>query len=234
MAATAKLTIVETKLLARDPGSLFSLAIPLFILFVFGGSVGAGDTALLPITLALAIGMVGLYLMPTTLASYREKGILRRLATTPVRPGSMLVVQLLLQFALTLVSCGVLLIAAATVLGAALPSNALGFAVVFLLGTASVFAIGLLIGALAPNGRAANGIGVLLFFPLAFLAGLMQPAEQMPGIVVQIGEFTPMGAFRQSLHDVWNGGAPDPLLLGVMAVFAVVMSLTAAKFFRWE
>lgn len=234
MTATAKLTVVETKLLVRDPGSMFSFLIPVFILIVFGSGIEPGDTVLLPMTLAISIGLVGLYLMPTALASYREKGILRRLATTPVRPGSLLIVQLLLQFALTLVSCGVLLAVAGTVLGVQLPASVLGFGVVFLLGTASVFAIGLLIAALAPSGRAANGIGVLLYFPMAFLAGLMQPASQMPAIVVRIGEFTPLGAFRQSLEDIWNGGAPDPLLLAVMAVYAVVVSLAAAKFFRWE
>lgn len=234
MTATAKLTVVESKLLVRDPGSMFSFLIPVFILIVFGSSIGPGDTVLLPMTLAISIGLVGLYLMPTALASYREKGILRRLATTPVRPGSLLVVQLLLQFTLTLVSCGVLLAVAATVLGVQLPASVLGFGVVFLLATASVFAIGLLIAALAPSGRAANGIGVLLYFPMAFLAGLMQPVSQMPAIVVKIGEFTPLGAFRQSLQDVWNGRAPDPLLMGVMAVYAVVVSLAAAKFFRWE
>jgi ABC-2 type transport system permease protein len=223
MSATAKLTVVESKLLAREPGSLFTVVIPLFVLIVFGSSIGPDDTTLLPMVIAIAIGLVGLYLMPTALATYREKGVLRRLSTTPVRPASLLVVQLILQFVLALASCGALL-----------PANALCFIAVFVLGTASMFAIGLLIAALAPSGRAANGIGVLLYFPMAYLAGLMQPVSQMPAILVRIGEFTPLGAFRQSLHDVWTGAAPDPLLLGVMAAYAVVVSLAAARFFRWE
>ncbi|MGI9821716.1 ABC transporter permease [Agromyces sp. Marseille-Q5079] len=234
MPATAKLTVVESKLLVREPGSLFTVVIPLFVLIVFGSSIGPDDTTLLPMVIAMAIGLVGLYLMPTALATYREKGILRRLSTTPVRPASLLVVQLILQFVLALVSCGALLAVAGAVLGARLPADALSFIAVFVLGTASMFAIGLLIAALAPSGRAANGIGVLLYFPMAYLAGLMQPVSQMPAILVRIGEFTPLGAFRQSLQDVWTGAAPDPLLLGVMAAYAVVVSLAAAKFFRWE
>ncbi|MFD4958940.1 ABC transporter permease [Microbacterium sp. NPDC058389] len=234
MSATAKLTVVETKLLLREPGSLFTVVIPLFILVVFGSSLGPGDTTLLPMAIAIAIGLVGLYLMPTALATYREKGILRRLSTTPVRPASLLVVQLTLQFVLAIVSCGALLAVAAAVLGASLPSSALSLIAVFVLGTASMFAVGLLIAALAPSGRAANGIGVLLYFPMAYLAGLMQPASQMPAILVRIGEFTPLGAFRQSLQDVWAGTALDPVLLVVMAVYAVVFGLAAAKFFRWE
>nr|BFE84385.1 hypothetical protein GCM10020093_069860 [Planobispora longispora] len=69
-----KLAAVETKLLTREPGALFSLLIPLFILVVFGSSIEPGDTVLLPMALAIAVGMVGLYLLPTTLATYRERG----------------------------------------------------------------------------------------------------------------------------------------------------------------
>lgn len=234
MSATAKLTVVESKLLVREPGSLFTVAIPLFILIVFGSSIGPDDTTLLPMTIATAISLVGLYLMPTALATYREKGILRRLSTTPLKPSSLLIVQLVLQFMLVLVSCTALLAVAGAVLGARLPANAMSLIVVFVLGTGSMFAVGLLIAALAPSGHAANGIGVLLYFPMVYLAGLMQPVSQMPAILVRVGEFTPLGAFRQSLQHVWSGAAPDPLLLGVMAAYAVLLSLAAARYFRWE
>ncbi|WP_067175376.1 ABC transporter permease [Microtetraspora niveoalba] len=229
-----KLAVVELKLLTREPGAIFSLLIPLFILVVFGSSIEPGDTVLLPMALAIAVGLVGLYLLPTTLATYRERGILRRLSATPVRPANLLVVQLLLQLVLALAACALLLAVAGTVLGAHLPTGVLPGVLTFLVGTAALFAVGLLIAALAPNGRAANGIGVLLYFPMAYLAGLMQPTDQMPDIVARIGEYTPLGAFRQCLRDVWEGGAPSPLLLGVMAAYAVVISIAAARFFRWE
>ncbi|GAA3021804.1 ABC transporter permease [Streptosporangium longisporum] len=229
-----KLAVVETKLLTREPGALFSLLIPLFILVVFGSSIQPGDTVLLPMALAIAVGLVALYLVPTTLATYRERGILRRLSVTPVKPGSLLVVQLLLQLVLAVTACGLLMVVAGTVLKAHLPTGVLSGLLVFGLGTASMFAIGLLIAALAPNGRSANGFGVLLYFPMAYLAGLMQPPGQMPAIVARIGEYTPLGAFRQSLADVWAGNAPSPVLLGVMALYALVVGAAAAVFFRWE
>ncbi|WP_043622702.1 ABC transporter permease [Nonomuraea candida] len=229
-----KLAFVETKLLTREPGALFSLLIPLFILVVFGSSIEPGDTVLLPMALAIAVGLVGLYLLPTTLAAYRERGVLRRLSTTPVRPGSLLMVQLLLQLVLAVTACALLVTVAGTVLGAHLPTAAPAVALVFLLGTASMFAVGLLVAALAPNGRAANGFGVLLYFPMAYLAGLIQPRDQLPELVARIGEYTPLGAFGQSLRDVWAGTAPSPLLLGVMAAYAAVISVAAARLFRWE
>jgi ABC-2 type transport system permease protein len=232
--ALARLTAVELKLLVREPGSIFTMLIPLFILVVFGSSLTPGDTVLAPMTLAMAVGLVGLYLLPTTLATYRERGVLRRLSTTPLRPGVLLAVQLLLQFVLVLATAVLLLAVAGGVLGAALPPRALPFAAAFLLGTGALFAIGLLIAAVAPNGRSANGVGVLLYFPMAYLAGLMQPRDQMPALLAIIGEYTPLGAFRQALQDVWTGGSPSPLLLAVLAGYALVVSLAAARFFRWE
>ncbi|WP_203580025.1 ABC transporter permease [Microbacterium hibisci] len=232
--ATAQLTIVETKLLTREPGALFTFVIPVFILIVFGTSIGQGDTTLLPMTLAISVALVALYLMPTTLASYREKGILRRLSTTPVRPGIILVVQLVLQTVVALLTGLILIAVAGLALGASLPADPVAFLVVYALGILSMFSIGLVIAAVAPSGMAANGIGVLLYFPLAYLAGLLQPVALMPATMVRIGELTPLGAFRQALQQVWLGQSLELAPLGLMAAYAVVLSLVAAKLFRWE
>ena len=233
MKSLTKLTTVETKLLVREPGAVFSLLIPLFILLAFGGSITEGDTVLPPMAVTLAIAMVGVYLLPTTLATYREHGILRRLSVTPVRPGNLLIVQILLQLVLTVLAVVLLLVVGTGFLGAVVPSGT-AFAVAFALGVASTFAIGLLLAALAPNGRSANGFGVLLFFPMSYLAGLMQPPEYMPEPLAVAGRFTPLGAMRESFHSAWSNGILEPLPLITMAAYAVVLSALAARYFRWE
>jgi ABC-2 type transport system permease protein len=234
MTALAKLTAVETKLLLREPGSLVSILIPLFFLVVFGASTPKDDTVLLPMGMSIAVGLIGLYLLPTTLAGYRERGILRRLSTTPVKPGNLLAVQLLLQLALLAAATALQLTVAGGVLGIQLPSRALPVAIACALGTAAMFAVGLLIAALAPNGRAANGIGVLLYFPMAYLAGLIQPVAQMPASLARVGEYTPLGAFRAGLAQAWAGQSPDLLPLILLAAYTVVISAIAARCFRWE
>ncbi|SDK55213.1 ABC-2 type transport system permease protein [Glycomyces sambucus] len=234
MTAFAKLAAVETKLLVREPGSLVSVLIPLFFLVVFGASADATDTVLLPMGMAIAVALIGLYLLPTTLASYRERGILRRMSTTPVRPGNLLTVQMILQLVLLAAATALQLAVAGGVLGLSLPAGFAPVALVFALGTAAMFAIGLLIAALAPTGRAANGIGVLLYFPMAYLAGLIQPARQMPASLARIGEYTPLGAFRTALGQAWTGQAPEPLPLVLLAAYTVLISAVAARAFRWE
>ena len=62
----------------------------------------------------------------------------------------------------------------------AMPASVGWFAVAFLLGTAALFAVGLVIAAVAPTARAANAIGMLVFFPSLFLAGAWLPKYLMP------------------------------------------------------
>jgi ABC-2 type transport system permease protein len=129
------------------------------------------------------------------LATYRERGILRRLATTPVRPVALLGAQLVMSLLTAIVSVALLLdrrpdavrraaAAALRRLRGRLPGH----------GGAGVFAIGLFIAALAPGGKAANTIGTLPSSRLMFFAGLWTPREVFPEFLQRIGDFTPLGA----------------------------------------
>jgi ABC-2 type transport system permease protein len=115
-----------------------------------------------------------------------------------------------------------------------LPRQTLGFLVAFLLSICAMFAIGLLVAALAPTGKAANGIGTVLFFPLGFLAGLWTPGPLMPDVVRQISSFSPLGAGVQAIQRAWEGSFPEPLHLAVLVAYTVVLGFIAARRFRWE
>ena len=129
------------------------------------------------------LAMLAISVLPSYLATYREKGILRRLSTTPVRPSRLLQAQLAMGLAMALG-------AVTLVIGRRrrrrstppCPSSPLGFLVAFVLAAASLFAVGLLVAAVAPSGKAAAGIGTVLFFPLMFFAGLWVPREAMPDV----------------------------------------------------
>lgn len=235
MTGLARMTLIELKLLLRDWVSLlFPLALPLFVLLIFGMSFDASDPTLPSMSVAIALALNALYSVPAYLGTYREQGVLRRLSTTPVHPATLLIAQLALQIITTAAAMALVLVVAGVALDIAAPRNPAGALPVFVLGIGAMFAIGCLIAALAPNGRAASGIGVLLYFPMAFLGGVTVPREQMPRIVARIGDWTPLGAFRQAVQDTWSGAAPAPLHLGIMALYAIVIGALAARFFRWE
>ena len=98
----------------------------------------------------------------------------------------------------------------------ALPGQLAGFVLAFLLSAAGVFALGLLIAALAPAGKAGNSIGTLLFFPLMFFAGLWTPREVLPEVLRRIADFTPLGAGERALHEATSGHWPTCVSLTVL------------------
>ena len=241
MSGTGTLTFTELKLFLRDPAStIVAVALPVAIVVVFGTIARpGGDTD--PImtyfpTMALSLGMaqLALNLTPTTLAGYREKGILRRMSTTPVHPSKMLLAQLLIGFGLAVVAATLVTAVGHVGFGFELPRHVPGFLTAFLLGCAALFSVGLLVAAVARSARVATGIGVALFFVSLVFGGIFMPAETLPPWLVRIGEFTPMGAMMQSLRDAWSGTMPEPAHLAVLGGCAIVAGFAAARLFRWE
>jgi ABC-2 type transport system permease protein len=241
-----KLTRNELRLFLREPLVVFfSVLFPTVLILILGSIPSfrdadpalGGDTVIsiyVGIALALSLAMLGLQFMPAVLALYRERGILRRLATTPVRPAALLGAQLASVILIALVSGALVLLVGRLVFDVALPGQFAGFVIAYVLSAAGVFAIGLLVAALVPTGKAGNAVGTLLFFPSMFFAGLWTPREAMPAAVRRIGDFTPLGAGERALHDAATGHWPALLPVVVLIGYVIVFGVAAAKLFRWE
>ena len=52
--------------------------------------------------------------------------------------------------------------------------------------------------------------------------------------LLRISDFTPLGAAVQALQDSMRGAWPHPAGLVVLAGYAVVFTVAAARFFRWD
>jgi ABC-2 type transport system permease protein len=248
MRGLAKLMTIEARVLfLRDPvWLLVAMAVPVGILLVFGlpgfarepaaelGGRRPIDTVLPSVALAINVGVLAISALPVYLATYREKGILRRLSTTPASPAMLLAAQVAVNLAMALVVLALVLGIGAAWLGMAMPASVGWFAVAFTLGTVALFAVGLVIAAAAPTSRSANAVSMLVFFPSLFFAGVWLPKSQMPALLSRIGDLTPLGAFREAVQDGWVGTTPSALHLAALAAVAVIAGVAAAKLFRWE
>lgn len=244
--AFSRLAATESKLFLREPAALlFGVGMPLILLIIFGNipvfqqpSKSLGGLRLIdvyvPVLLVFVLTILALSALPLVLASYREKGILRRLSVTPVPPLWVLATQLLINLTVAVLTTILIVGTGRVAFGVRLPQQMIGFVLVFLLAAAALFALGLLIAAIAPTGRMASGIGGILFFPLLFFAGLWVPRPQMPDLLRHISDFSPLGAAVQALQDTIQGQWPHPLPLLVMAVYAIVFGVAAVCLFRWE
>jgi ABC-2 type transport system permease protein len=238
------LIVAESKLLFRDPITwLAAIALPTVILLIFGSLFGpqAPDPAFgglrfidvfVPSLVVITVGILGIQTLPIRLATYREKGVLRRLSTTPAHPLRLLGAQLIIYMVTTVIALVLLVAVAYLAFGVPLPSHPVGYVAAVLLGMGAMFAIGALLAAVAPNSRVATALAIPMFFVVMLLGGVYLPRVFLPDILVTVGEFVPPGV--QGLQDAWLGTAPQLAPLLGMAIVTVVIGALAVRLFRWE
>lgn len=235
----------ELRLFSREPTALFWIVVfPPVLLGILGliPSFRADNEdlglriidAYVPIVVLTALIMAALQAMPTVLTGYRERGILRRMATTPVRPAALIGAQMGLHGAAGLLSALLSLLVGKLAFDVNLPSQAGGYLLALLLAVLTALSMGALASALARTAKTANTIGAALFFPMVFSAGLWLPVQEMPDVLRHIVEALPFGAAAQALHEATVGDWPAWSHLGVMALWTVVVCGAAARWFRWQ
>ena len=246
MPALLRLTATETRLFSREPLDWgFALVLPPLLLAILGAipsfrvpEEGLGGLRVIdlypPIIVAIAITMLALMTLPQRFATYRDKGVLRRMRITPVRPAMMLGAQLLLCLMMSLVTLVVVLAVARLVFAVDLPQQVFAYLIAFVLTALTMLAIGLLVASLAPTGPAAGVIGTVLLFPLLFLAGLWIPRASMNDVLLTISDFSPLGAGVQALQDATAGSWPQLLHVVVLLGWTIICGGLAARYFRWE
>lgn len=240
MRTLAKLTWIEVKLFAREPiAVVFAFAFPLVVLLVLAGVFSQPDTALggvtgidyyIPGYLAVVIASIGLIGLPVHLASLRERGVLRRLRASSVSVASVFGAQTAVNVAMAGLGGVVLLVAASLVYDVHAPSSVIGVALGFGVGALSFVALGFLLGSLAPTARTAQGIGLVLFFPMWLLSGAGPPRGVMTQTMRQLSDVLPLTRVVTAIQEPWLGtGSNASELVVLSALFAAAVALSAWK-----
>jgi ABC-2 type transport system permease protein len=244
--AKAWLTLIvcEAKMVARDTaGLIVPLLLPLLILVMSAQSAGDqvvvnGLTALevyvLPLVLTMVLASIGVINMPSFLAYYRRAGILRRLSATPASPAMVLVAQVVVSVLQAVAGLTLALAVAFLAFDAQRPVDLGAALVVYLLAMAAMYAVGMIVAALAPTPNSAVAIGLITFFALGALGGMFGGRSSLPEPLATVGEWLPFGAAAEGLAAAWVGSPVEPAQLISLGVTTVVGIATAALFFRWD
>ena len=191
-AQLAALLKVQAKLSLREPyGLLLGIGLPAILLVVFGlisrqvpgnvrGTGLTGSDLYIPPIMVLTFIAIAITL-PNTLVRDREIGWLRRISTTPVHPSRLLVVQLSLDLVLAAAAIVIIIVGGTVVFGAPLAVGIPFFILSTALAIAEIFALGLVVVALAPTQTVASAMAGVLMFLLLFLSGLWVQPVQISG-----------------------------------------------------
>ncbi|MCD4775127.1 MAG: ABC transporter permease [Candidatus Aegiribacteria sp.] len=241
-----RLTRAEFILYLREPsGFFFTLIFPLLLMMLFGSiwgnepfpgeNFGYIDFAV-PAFIGMVILTTGISGLTTSIAAYREKGILRRFKAAPISPLLVLTAELSSLFIITVMGMLLLLAAGVIVFGMHFYGSIPEVLFAFVLSTLSISALGFIPASLAPSARSGMIISNVMYFPMLFLSGAALPREMLPPFLKTFSQILPLTHVIELLQGLWLGGHlwDYPVQIAVLCGVTVVGFMIAAKFFRWE
>lgn len=247
MKAFKTLFVSELKLIIRDCNTLFfgvgfSAVLAVILGLVMGDKPafeGASYTMFeqsFGAVASIGIAATGLMGVPLALSDYRHRKILRRFKVTPVSPVMLLVVQLAVNFIISVLSLIGVYAVSAIFFGFRLRENIGGFLLAYLIVLLSVFSIGMLVASVSPNMKAAEMLCSLLYFPMLLLSGATLPYEIMPKVLQKASDILPLTQGIKLLKGAALGLPAENVLapIIIMLAFIVICAVISAKFFRWE
>ena len=242
-----RMTWVEIKLLVREPVTLvFSFAFPVLVLVLLGGIFGgqrmdSGAYAGLkmmdwyvPSYIGLVVASIGTVSLPVHLSTYRERGVLRRFRASGMSEWALLGSQFLVGVGVCLVGALAISVLGIFAYGVVVPASIGGVAVAFVVAVFAFSALGVLIASLAPTARAAQGVGLLIWFIMMFISGTSAPLSELPPWMVALAKALPLYHVVISLVDPWNGYGASALQLTIVGGIGLATTLMAAAIFQWE
>ena len=237
--STRRLLTTELRLLSRDSLTLtFVLGFPVISMLIIGGVFGTEPDEVFPVNpshwyvasyFTVVIGATGLIMLPVHIASYRERGVLRRFAASGFPRWSFALAELAMGLTAIAIAGPLLLAVAAPVYGLPEVDDPLRVMAGIVAGSVAFISIGVLLGTLLPSSRAAQAVGLMLFFP-SFLLGVGGPPPAvMSEPLREIAEKLPLALATDAIREPWLGiGTGTGPLLAIVAI-AVVASALAAR-----
>jgi len=236
----------------RDKAGVFWVILfPILLMLVFGaiwGNVRLGPNDTLSFISFLAPGLIVLSLMSNglvgnaeTMATYRQRGILRRIQATPLPVWQLILSRVIMQSGLMLGQTFLMIATSVVVFNARYDWWGLAAALPFVvLGAVLFMAMGQVIAALVRRPETASVVASAVNFPLMFLGGLWTPIEQMPDWLQGISKLLPSAMVSDLLRAPMlanlniETNLPFMVSLAGVLVYLVVSVVVAARFFKWD
>ena len=246
MRSYLKLVVAQAKLYVREPIALFfTVVFPSLLLTLLGIVFGDGNVPYpgvdfgyidmqVPALAGVIVGTVALNSIPVTTANNRERGVLRRFKATPMPSWQWIAAEIIVNFAVSLLSMSILITVAMFAFNMRFAGNWWAVLAGFTLSALAFMAFGYLVASLSATPRVATAAGQILYLPMFMLSGAAIPLFLLPENVQAVSIWLPMTHVVIVLQSLWFGGGWALQSVGVLVVMLLVGGLLSARFFRWE
>jgi ABC-2 type transport system permease protein len=188
-----------------------------------------------PGIIAMAVMTSSLTGALTMNAELRQKGILRKLATTPITRIDWLLSNILYQLVLAIISTTSILLVSYAVFGVRLHLS--GWLPAYILLEVFVFVgFGMMLTPIAKEAESASAAANAFLFPMMFLSGTFFPVEMMPGFLQKFARVLPLYYVNEGLRAsmIFIDNMAAARCAAITAGIAAAVFAAGALITRWD
>jgi ABC-2 type transport system permease protein len=189
----------------------------------------------IPGIIAMSVMTLSLFGTVNLNTELRQKGIIRKLCTTPITHTDWILSDILYQFTIAVVSTTAMLLVSYAVYNVNLHINAWLIAFILL----DVFAfvgIGMILTRFVKESQSAAAAANAISFPMMFLSGSFFPIELMPGFLQTFAKTLPLYYVNEGLRAamVFEDSLAALRCAAIIGVFAAVVFTLGILATKWE
>lgn len=192
---------------------------------------------LLPGVVALAVMQMSTFSVAFLFVDYKEKGILKRLLATPMKPYQFIIANIITRLIAALAQTIILVAMGILIFHSQVVGSYPLMLLIAALGGMMFLGLGFTISGIAKTVDAVPAIANLIVFPMMFLGGVFFPTDSMPDWLQRVVHYLPLTYFSHALREVMARGAHFSQIstdLYGMVVWAVALLILANISFSFE
>jgi len=192
---------------------------------------------LLPGIIAMAVMQMSVFSVAHVFAHYREKGILKRLLATPMRPWQFVTANVITRLLVALAQTAIFIIVGTKMFHIHVAGSYWLLTLAVILGAVMFLGLGFSVSGIARTTESVPVIANLVVFPMLFIGNVFFSVGSMPGWLTAIANNLPLTFFSTAVRAIMNDGAgPADIardLIG-MSIWAAILLTLATVTFRFQ
>jgi ABC-2 type transport system permease protein len=188
-----------------------------------------------PGILAMTVMTASLFGAVSVNAELRQKGVIRKLSTTPITHTDWILSNVLYQFLLSVLSTLSILLVSYTVFDVSLQLT-FWIPVFVVLDVFAFVGIGMILTRVAKEAESATAAANAIMFPMMFLSGTFFPVEMMPGFLQTFSRILPLYYVNEGLRAsmIFMDNMIALRCSVIIGVFAAVVFLLGMMTTKWD
>lgn len=189
----------------------------------------------IPGIIAMAVMTLSLFGTVDSDTELRQKGIIRKLSTTPITRSDWILSNILYQFILAVISTIAMLLVSYAVFDVSLHIDA-WLPVFIMLDVFAFVGIGMILTRFAREAQSAAAASNAISYPLMFLSGSFFPIELMPGFLQEFARTLPLFYVNEGLRAamVFEDDMAAMRSAAIIGIFAAVVFTLGIMATKWE